>query len=1095
MAFFVGPRIAPRIIRFAILTILAAALGIAVMGAVSPVSLQAAEVSPRLADHYGRLPLTFEANQGQTDARVRFLSRGQGHTLFLTESEAVLFLPGKTQADGREESSVLRLQLVDANHSPQISAENPVVTRSNYFIGNDPTQWRTNVPSYGRIRYRQVYPGIDLIHYGNQRRFEHDFVVAPGADPGRISFRLRGATGLRLESSGDLLVTTETGQLRLQKPQIYQEEGGVRRAVKGSYRLLADNRVAFRIGEFDRRKALVIDPVLVYSTYLGGSGDTTYSPAYLGGDSGYAIAVNSAGNAYVTGVTKSADFPTASPMQSTNRGPKGIGNAFISKLSADGSTLLFSTYLGGSGTVGKGIALDASGNVYVTGYTLPTNFPLVNPLQTSTGLGGQLAFVTKLSADGSSLVYSTYLGGGYQESGNAIAVDGSGAAYVTGQAGTGFPSLGSLGCSISGGSNAPFVAKVKADGSSLLYSACLGSSGGSGAGIAVDGSGNAYVTGSTSSASFPTVNALQSVLAEDYSAFVAKVNSTGSALIYSTYLGGSGTYPESSTTLGNAIAVDSSGNAYITGQAGKNFPSTGGLGCANSNGKAFVAELAASGSSLIYSMCPSSGGSTGQGIALDSSGNAYITGYTSSTDFPTVNPVQSELGGNQSAPANAFVAKLNAGASVLIYSTYLGGSGYHFTWGGGDMGRGIAVDPSGSAYVTGVTYSTDFPTVNPYQSQLRTYVGNAFVAKLSSSQNQAARPAFAQAPGTYTGSVTVSITDATPGVTIYYTTDGSTPTTSSAQYSGALQITQTTTLKAMAASSSYLPSLIATGTYTIQTGVPSAAPTVTGLNPPMAIAGTGDFTLTVTGTNFMDPWYYNGGTTLVNSVLYWNGSARPTTFVSGTQLTAKITAADIASVGTADVTIVNPAPSGGSVAFKFAINSSAMSAASQNSSVDVQPGQSVTVPVTFTGADTASQITANCVNLPSGASCSYDTTAKAVTIQTTANTLAGTYQILIIFTFTQQSAALAHPRLLLASGLGTIGIPLGLLWIGGGRKRVRLAIGLFVLGLMLSLAACSGGGSGSGSATSSGDTAGSGGGARTAATSQAAVSLSLSVRH
>ncbi len=710
---------------------------------------------------YGRLPLPFETNLGQTDSEVKFLARGAGYTVFLTPSEAVLVLRSPQTSDqtpapvvarldrrarGQREretrpqraATVVRLGLVGANPDPGVVGLEPLSGKANYFTGNDPQKWRTGIPTYAKVRYRDVYPGVDVVYYGAQQQLEYDFVVAPGADPTRIRLAVTGAEALSVDAAGDLVLQTASGALRLHKPLIYQVRDGVRQEIAGGYVLLGKDRVGFRVAAYDTGRPVVIDPVLSYSTYLGGGSS----------DIGYGIAVDSAGNAYVTGTTFSSDFPTVNALQPTRH---GYYDAFVAKLNPAGSALVYSTYLGGrSQDYGYGIAVDSAGNAYVTGTTFSSDFPTVNALRP--GLSGSAdAFVAKLNAAGSALVYSTFLGGSdfvfltefglayAYDSGSAIAVDSAGNAYVTGTTPAfDFPTVNALQPTLAGFANA-FVAKLNPAGSALVYSTFLGGSSGScdeygfcypasddGLGIAVDSTGNAYVTGTTPSPDFPTVNALQPTLHGYYDAFVAKLNAAGSALVYSTYLGGS------DYDSGYGIAVDSAGNAYVSGTtSSSDFPTASPLQPALGGYQdAFAAKLDPAGSALVYSTyLGGNGGSQGFGIAVDSAGNAYVTGATTSSDFPTANPLQPALGGYQ----DAFVAKLDPAGSALVYSTYLGGS-YHFCdeygFCYGDYGRGIAVDGAGSAYVTGATFASDFPTVNALQPTLRG-ASNAFVAKIS----------------------------------------------------------------------------------------------------------------------------------------------------------------------------------------------------------------------------------------------------------------------------------------------------------------------------------------------------------------------------
>jgi len=691
---------------------------------------------------YGHLPLSFEANQGQVESHVQFLTRGRGHTLFLTPSEAVLSLrTGEANGKGRggdihqnqpssnplpPSHSVVRMTFKGANPQANMVGLDKLPGIVNYIFGDDPSKWRTNIPTYQKVAYTNVYPGIDLVYYGKQGQLEYDPIVAPGADPTQITLAFEGVEHMTKDEDGNLVLAVHQGQVRLLKPQVYQVADGKRTHIAASYVLHASNSALVRpvdiqLAFYDVSKALIIDPVLSYSTYLGGGGD----------DAGFGIAVDGSGNAYLTGYTSSSNFPTANPLQATLGGTL---DAFVAKLNPTGSALVYSTYLGGSGEdAGSGLAVDGSGNAYIGGWTSSSDFPTANPLQATFGGGLRDAFVAKLNAAGI-LVYSTYLGGRAFDSGIGLAVDGAGNAYISGRTeGSNFPTVNPLQATFGGGTDA-FVAKLNPAGSALVYSTYLGGSAGEEAdSIAVDASGNAYIGGWTSSSDFPTVKPLQATFGGgplDF--FVAKLNAAGSALVYSTYLGGS------SGGGAPSIAVDASGNAYISGRTdGSDLLTANPLQATfGGGGDAFVAKLNPTGSALVYwTYLGGSGQDAGSGLAVDASGNAYITGLTFSSDFPTANPLQATLGGS----SDAFVAKLNPAGSALVYSTYLGGSGQEF-------GQGIAVDGSGNVYITGLTHSLDFPMANPLQATFGGAVGggrDAFVAKISAPQPPDCSKAYA----------------------------------------------------------------------------------------------------------------------------------------------------------------------------------------------------------------------------------------------------------------------------------------------------------------------------------------------------------------
>lgn len=737
----------------------------------------------RIAEMYGRLPLRFEANQGQAGSRVKFLARGRGYGLFLTASEAELALrsgnttyaasiesklrkgvpPGMMKTEGilgfseasrtpvtdkaeknTEQVALVRLKLVGGNREAKTVGEDELPGKSNYFIGSDPKNWRTNVPQYARVKYERVYPGIDLIYYGNQGQLENDFVIRPGADPKQIALEINGAKGLRIDNYGDLILELKNSELRLHKPVAYQDArlgqagDSSRNLVAVRYVQKGHNQIGFAVNGYDPAKPLVIDPVLTYSTYFGAQSDESW-----GG-----IATDSSGNIFIVGSTLAPDDSDLTDLQgtpgafeSTRPGACGIcATPFIAKFNATGTTLVYATFLGGGDAFASAsIAVDGSGNVVVTGGSSFGDFPTFNPFQAtrrSTNFGPN-AFVTKLNASGSGLIFSTFLGGSQYDYGTGVTLDGAGNVYVTGLAGSpDFPTTSnSFQPSNPNGVTHAFVTKFTPDGSALAYSSFLGGTVYDyGAGIAVDTAGSAYVTGVTQSTDFPvTSNAFQTSCQggcgqyASFNAFVAKVNPSGTALAYATYLGGGG-----DTATG--IAVDKNGFAYVTGfTRSPNFPTLHAFQATNrGNSDAFVSKLSQDGSKLIYSTYL--GGARddrAHGIAVDHHGRAHVTGETLSNDFPIELAVQQTNYTNHTRCSfcnTAFVTALNPMGQGLIYSTYLGGST-------AEQGTGITVDGSGNTLVTGSTFSFDFPTASPFEdapTSIQNFRGSdLFVAKIS----------------------------------------------------------------------------------------------------------------------------------------------------------------------------------------------------------------------------------------------------------------------------------------------------------------------------------------------------------------------------
>lgn len=723
-------------------------------GATRPAPAPAASAvhTARTLDTYGRLPLSFEVNQGQSDARVRFLARGPGYSLFLTAGDAVLNLIAPpttargtggvharlfTPADPRAVpvakvgGTVLRLRLIGANPRATIEGLDRLPATAAYLLGRNARQWRHAVPTYARVAYRGVYPGIDLIYDGGQGRLEYTWTVRAGANPRAIRLGVRGARGLALDRQGNLLLRTGDGATLVQRvPAAYQEIGGRRRAVAARYVLPGQGVVGLALGRYDHARPLVIDPVLAYSTYLGGTLD----------DEAAAIAVDAAGDAYVAGDASSPAFPGATGTYSTTLA--GQFDAFVAELDPRGR-LRWSTYLGGAAfDFAQGVAVDHHGAIYLTGMTASTDFPTLHAAQATHGRGTFNAFVATLAPGGTALRYSTYLGGDDIELGTAIAADDAGHAYVAGHsASDDFPTtanalqthLNAPGCSpFTPCAQHAFAAEVDTTLSgtvSLRYSTLLGGSGSDYAdGVALGATGTVYVAGLAGSSDFPLKGGLP---VQRGSAFVAALDMTqsGSAsLRWSTRLGGSG------VDGAHALAVDAAGDTYVAGSTSSaDFPlaraAQGSFGAGGND--AFAAELAPGGTALVWSTYL--GGSNqdyGYGVAVDAGGDAWVTGATTSGDFPTTgDAAQGRYGGTRSGSVgDAFIAEI-APTGALSYSAYLGGSA-------DDWGRGIATDAAGNVYAAGRTDSPNFPLVNPVQAtdaSTQTASGddnNAFVSKI-----------------------------------------------------------------------------------------------------------------------------------------------------------------------------------------------------------------------------------------------------------------------------------------------------------------------------------------------------------------------------
>lgn len=668
-------------------------------------------------------PLFFTENIGQFPEEVLFQVHTSAATIYLCQSEIVTVFSQPGVEESEAEILSIVANLLGANKDAIIQGEDVLPHHNNYFIGNDPDKWYTDVSNYEAVLYKNIYSGIDLKFYSTINSLKYDFIISPGADPSVIQIQYEGIENLLLTSAGDIQIDTNFGSIYEIKPFIYQEINGVKQEIEGQYEISEPGVFGFTIDEnYNSAYPLVIDPTLAYSTYLGG---TDY-------DIGREIEVDSSGNAYIVGETASVDFPTQNPYQGTIAGSV---DAFVTKLSSSGNSLIYSTYLGGSSfDYGAGIDIDNSGSAYITGTTFSNDYPTFAALFPSLD-GLQDAFVTRLSTSGNSLIYSTYLGGENWEWGLDIAVDGNGNAYVTGNTDSlVFPVSNAYDPSHNGGFDI-FVTKFDPPGGILLYSTYVGGSNHDlGDGIDFDSSGNAYVTGSTWSTNFPLIAA--TAYDSSYNggsdiciAILDTVTGGTGSLMYGTYIFGQG------DDFGYDIAVDNNNIVYVTGwtysTVNQFFPVTSNAYQQFLQGTtdAYFFKLDTSltpANQMLY--CSYLGGQTGGGgndvahsIDLDSNNNAHIAGFTECSDFPTVNSLHTYKGSN-----DAFASLFDptaVGTASLLDSTYIGGTG-------ADEGYGIAIDNSDDAYVTGLTYSTDFPAQNPYQNS-NNGLGDAFVTKIS----------------------------------------------------------------------------------------------------------------------------------------------------------------------------------------------------------------------------------------------------------------------------------------------------------------------------------------------------------------------------
>jgi hypothetical protein len=700
-----------------------------------------AQVTPRrtssdaMSAKYANLPMSFEPNVGQTSSSARFISRGRGYTALLTSDGLVLTLrsrainqslaPSNTAGSGFSRHAV-QLQLLGANKNPVATGERQQLARVNYFLGKDPAKWRRNVPTYSGVRYMEIYPGTDLRYYGTQGHLEYDFLVKAGADAGQIRFQVQGANQVEVEDDGNLLLQTDAGELQLKAPQVYQETSSGRIPIAGGYVLKSGNQIGFQLAPHDPTKPVVIDPVLIYSTYLGGEGN----------EQAYGVAIDASGNSYVVGSTDSTDFPVTAMGPATG----GVNHVFVEKLDPTGSNLIFCDYLGGSGEDdGYALALDAANHIFITGSTASSDFPLISPFQASEP-SSLNAFLVKISADGSTLLYSSYFGGNGSDVPVGVAVDVTGNMILAGYtSSTNLPLANAYQSSVLANQTYGFISKFSPDGSSLVYSTYFGGNSNVAtqpwstiAGMALDSSGNVYVAGTTNTYNFPvtsgaylTTNPASSGVS---TGFLGKFSSSGN-LVYSTYFGGD------ILTEINAIAVDSSGSPYITGvdYGDGSLPLTTTSICnpnVDSCQFAYVTKFDATGSSLVYStfLGPNNLANP-YAIVLDANNDAYVVALNTSGLFTPVNGIETT--------GNLLLAEIDPVASSELFATYIGGSNYDQPSPGG-----MALDAGGNIYIVGATSSTDFPvTTSAFQSL---FAGNTegFLVKVGS----ASAPAVSLTP-------------------------------------------------------------------------------------------------------------------------------------------------------------------------------------------------------------------------------------------------------------------------------------------------------------------------------------------------------------
>ena len=684
-----------------------------------------------LAEAYGKLPMTFEPNLGQTDESVRFLARGQGYSLFLSQRSATLSLQQHDGSGKVKTRSAVRMTVEGASEMAAVEGADMTEGRANYFIGNDPEKWRTDIPTYSSVKYSSIYDGVDLVYYGNGRQLEYDFVVRPGADPRRINLRFEGVEKAKVDdATGDLVLETGSGTLRQLKPLVYQNNEGERTEIASAYALKRNGDtfdVSFKLADYDTSKELIIDPILSYGSYLGGN-------AF---DEARSITVDAEGNAYVVGTAASRDFPTTpgtikpALLPRTDAPNSYWYDAFVTKINSTGTALVFSTYFGGrnGNESGGGVALDASGNVLIAGTTMSGDLPTVNAYQPTFG-GTDDGFAAKLNPTGSALIFSTYLGGNNTDLGGSIAVNQvTGDAVFSGYASSpNFPTTPGAYkerlCDNTPGScngifySGSYLVKLTATGTivySTLFTAGI-------ADVTLDANDNALFGGSASAGAPTTPGSYQPVSSGGADGYIAKLDPAGSALLYGTFLGG-GLHSDRVT----AIVLDPEQNIYVTGTTENTaFPTTAGAFDTTFNGghDGFVTKLDPAGSSLVFSTFL--GGTAKDemfAIGLAANRDVFVAGESLSINFPLRNPLL------QAGRISA--TRLTADGAGLVFSTFLGNGGAY----------DLATDASSNVYLTGHT-TTVLVTPTALQTtrgggDVTTSTKDAFVVKLGPTDENA----------------------------------------------------------------------------------------------------------------------------------------------------------------------------------------------------------------------------------------------------------------------------------------------------------------------------------------------------------------------